>query len=366
MSTRFYYVGARRNEINLVNSLTPVVASGQFYYAPDPSWTFINSSYAFTAPGGGMVMLSECPPDQVNGSFAIATSLTANISNAVVVNSSCACFAACSKPLLAPVTISGTVRGQFQMQESTATNDGYPRVVIYVISRDGRTRRGTLLAGAVGSNEATVSPNWTNRFCPAQQAVTPVACQAGDRIMVEIGIRTPVTGTSKGASFALPQGATDLAVNETDFITSIVLSAAKPWIEFSQDLLFEPQKMTVLNLPMVEPSLAGGGVDVLPPTIDALSPAPGVLTPAQPISFQINDPKGVKFALVYVFYPDLGNKSELVWDGVGFRPEFAGASSFDAELDLTQLRFSVLRNGGWPAPPSLEIKAVDGAGNVRL
>ena len=363
MSTRLYYVGAKRNDLNFVNSAM-VLGSGQFYYAVDSSWTGYSATYQFLATGMGQVMLCESPNDQVGGGFNIGTGISVSAAP-VIVNSNYAGLMAVSKPLLAPVTISGTLRGQMMWTQSTAASDGFTRVVAYVISRDGRTRRGTLLAGAVGSNEFSLSPTYTNRFCPPVTSVTPVACQAGDRIIVEVGNRISTAGSGKGGSCTFPQGVGDLAVNETENVSSVLLSTNKPWLEFSQDLFFEPQRAAVIGLPLVEPSLGAGGVDVLPPTIDALTPPPGALTPAQPVSFQINDPSGVKFALVYVFYPDLAGKSELVWDGIAFRPEFAGSSLLDAEPDLTQLRFTVLRNGGWPAPPAFEIKAVDGKGNVR-
>jgi hypothetical protein len=146
-----------------------------------------------------------------------------------------------SEPLLADVTISGTVKGIIRALESAAAADLCAQMLIKVVSRDGGTVRGTLLAhdGSALSNEFDAA-TLTNRKFPrnwsgAGTALSSVAALAGDRIVVEIGWRaynassTSYTGTLEIGD----SGSAWLAEDETSTIQD------NPWIEFSQDLAFE-------------------------------------------------------------------------------------------------------------------------------
>ncbi len=140
---------------------------------------------------------------------------------------------------LAAQTISGTVKGQIRTSEENADADYRAQVVIRVVSEDGSSVIGTLLAadGSALSSEFAVT-TLTNRKFPLA-AVSPatlssLAVSEGDRIVVEIGNRSHNSHTTnRQALFNLGSApTTDLAEDET------TTTANRPWIEFSDDITF--------------------------------------------------------------------------------------------------------------------------------
>ncbi|MEV6309987.1 hypothetical protein AB0M10_15480 [Streptomyces sp. NPDC051840] len=130
-----------------------------------------------------------------------------------------------STPALRAGTVTGTVAWVLGLVESNVNLNAYVHVHIYVTAGDTATVRGTLLADHVGTTEfgaaaAGVASN-------GSPAVTPVAVQAGDRIVVELGYRASATTTGYSVTLNYGgKGVTDLAAGAT--------TVANPgWIEFS-------------------------------------------------------------------------------------------------------------------------------------
>lgn len=130
-------------------------------------------------------------------------------------------------------TITGTVKGQVMCLENDGAINARSQLVIRVVSEDGLTIRGVLVA----AHAAALSSEWAaglrNRKAPLAAlspfAVTPVVTQSGDRIVVEIGALAGDNGIDTiEMSFSDNQGA-DLPEDETSGI-----AAGDPWIEFSQ------------------------------------------------------------------------------------------------------------------------------------
>lgn len=161
-----------------------------------------------------------------------------------------------TRPLTAQ-SISGTMKGQVWTRESSASADMMAQMTAYVVSEDGTTNRGTLLAvnNAALTNEILASTTqyrntrFPRGYAGAGQAISTVNAQDGDRIVLEIGIRAAnVSGTSfnYGLMLCSSSSTTDLAENETDLLTFNTLTAAstpnRTWFEFSADLSFRQRE----------------------------------------------------------------------------------------------------------------------------
>lgn len=144
-----------------------------------------------------------------------------------------------SNPLAAQ-TISGTIKGQILAREAAAGTNARAQIVVKVVSNDGSTVRGVLYGPDVAalSSEFIVTTGATeNRMIPrgGAQAVSAVACQAGDRLMIEIGHRNDGINTGV-VRMASEVGATlDLPEDETTGSAAGILAA---WIELSHTLVW--------------------------------------------------------------------------------------------------------------------------------
>lgn len=143
-----------------------------------------------------------------------------------------------SDPLAIAQTITGTVKGIFRCMESNAAADQRAQVNIRVLSRDGVTVRGTLLAHNAAALTSEFATTLTNRKFPLAwvdggATLTPVAALAGDRVCVEIGFRQHAAGAQTGTIELGDSHASDLAEDETS------TSQFNPWLEFSEPLQFE-------------------------------------------------------------------------------------------------------------------------------
>lgn len=143
-----------------------------------------------------------------------------------------------SPPLNGNQTISGAIKGQMKASESTsAASDLRAQVVIRVLSNDGTTVRGTLVASDTAALSSEFALNTrTNRKFPRGSPVTPTSVNAldTDRIVVEIGYRKHENNTSNRTGIIQignPTG-TDLSEDETS------TAADTPWIEFADTLVF--------------------------------------------------------------------------------------------------------------------------------
>lgn len=138
-------------------------------------------------------------------------------------------------------TITGTVKGQIYSAESISDTDACSEVAIRVLSGDGATVRGTLLAGFRGAlaNEfpaGTFASTGTNRYFPASVAVSSVAAETGDRIVIELG-GAIYKGSGSARYLQLWLGddeVEDAPEDETD----TNFPTKNPWIEFSQSIIF--------------------------------------------------------------------------------------------------------------------------------
>ena len=130
---------------------------------------------------------------------------------------------------IAAQTISGTVKIQARAGEGHNSLNAYDRVRLVVVSNDGGTLRGTLLALAAYKNtEFNVGGDINKTFADGD-ALTSVVAQANDRIVLELGCNQ--------ASYAAiahivcgDDSATDLPENETE------TSTYNPWLEFSMNI----------------------------------------------------------------------------------------------------------------------------------
>ncbi len=150
-------------------------------------------------------------------------------------------YQAISTPLRAQ-TISGYVKGIALANENLDTADACAQLIIRLLSNDGTVVRGTLLApdnSALSNEFNTTSQNrkFPRNWSGSGVALSPVAAQAGDRLVIEFGYRrsgdSGITRSILVYSGA-NSGSSDAAENETDTTTT------NPWVEFSQDLLFFP------------------------------------------------------------------------------------------------------------------------------
>lgn len=130
-------------------------------------------------------------------------------------------------------TITGTVKGQIRVYEGEDDDDACRALVIRVVSNDGATVRGTLLAHFPSSLESEWATSATNRyFPPSGTSVTSVDAQAGDRLLIEIGVRRFAANSGYHRYRMGDNASSDLPEDETS------TSDYNPWIEFSQTLDF--------------------------------------------------------------------------------------------------------------------------------
>jgi hypothetical protein len=146
-----------------------------------------------------------------------------------------------SNPIAAQ-TISGTIKGQVCCRESNAAANATVAVSIRIVSNDGATERGTLLAISASDNTAATPPEMatslTNRRLQnvnesASLALTNQTAQNGDRIVIELGFREVYGNTNRNIQLSLgDDSASNLPENDTD------VNTYNPWIEFSQTIIF--------------------------------------------------------------------------------------------------------------------------------
>jgi hypothetical protein len=109
---------------------------------------------------------------------------------------------------------------------------------------------------------------------------------------------------------------------------------------------------------------ASGGGDGTRPSVYDFSPAPGTpITPSTAITFKVADETALRSVMVWAKYPD--GRSELIYDGDSFEPEFATYSTVTAGTfgSLVGFSFSIRRYHGWQAAPEIRTRATDRGGN---
>ena len=140
-----------------------------------------------------------------------------------------------SAPISGSGTMSGTFSGLVRVLQSVAAADMAAQIVARVVSNDGQTVRGTLYAGDAGGlgNEfplTTAVSKWfpKDAWVGNPIAISSVAYQDGDRVVLEIGYRahnwsaTSYTGTLRFGD------ASGSDITDEDQTTDY-----NPWVEFS-------------------------------------------------------------------------------------------------------------------------------------
>ena len=131
--------------------------------------------------------------------------------------------------------VSGTVKGQFQCLEANAANNLFLTLKVYIVSNDGTTEKETLLA-ITRDTTNELATSLTNRNFPST-AITAADLEAGDRIVVEVGLGgTPTAaGGTQGHNGSIRWGCNasggDLAENDTETGTTF-----RGWVEFSDTI----------------------------------------------------------------------------------------------------------------------------------
>lgn len=203
MATRLYF------QYGVVPSLAP---------AYDPAWEK-TGSYRYT-----------CSPVKQGTAFTEINTYESSSS----VNYDAAIAQFISDPLAAQ-TINGTIKGQILARESAAAADLALAIVVRVVSALG-VPRGTLLSyfpDPIGTAELSAGAA-VNRYIPVSIAISELAVQAGDRLVIEIGFRAfnAVTTTYYTYLTVGDAGATDLPEDEAE------VTYLNPWIEFSGSLVW--------------------------------------------------------------------------------------------------------------------------------
>lgn len=137
---------------------------------------------------------------------------------------------------LAAQTVSGNVKAIIRASEAATNGDFRSQMNIRIVGWEGNVFRGTLLAHGTGALASEWATTLTNRKFPvnyagAGGALTPVAAQLGDRLVVEVGFRCHGTNTN-GTIDIGDASLTDLAEDE------VGTAQDNPWIEFDNDLVF--------------------------------------------------------------------------------------------------------------------------------
>jgi hypothetical protein len=126
-------------------------------------------------------------------------------------------------------TISGTVRVVRMAFESNADAEFLTHLHIWVVQSDGSTVRGVLLADSIG---ATEWPTTEQAIDTGAIALSAVAAEVGDRIVVEWGYRATNSHTTGRSGRAWHGG------NAADLAPGGTATTDVGWIEFSHDFVW--------------------------------------------------------------------------------------------------------------------------------
>lgn len=203
------------------------------YYLPSTGAAAVNPGFDAGWEYVGSVARRKCVTTKISSSMTTFTQTeTSSTANEDMLVSQYV-----SDPIGAQ-TITGTVKGQILAKESGSSGDQRAQLLIKVVSNDGSTVTGTLLAmdTTALSNEFPTSTS-TNRKFPkgwsgAGTSLSSVTSNNNDRIVIEIGARkgdTSSTNFITTLTFGDDNGS-DLPEDETTTTTN------NPWIEFSMTI----------------------------------------------------------------------------------------------------------------------------------
>lgn len=157
-----------------------------------------------------------------------------------------------SDPLVAQTIIGQTLTMQMRAIETLATNNMFVTWVVKVVSNDGGTVRGTLVA-ITRDNVEVDAATLTNRSLVL--ATNALAILDGDRLVFEIGTGGVATVSHDSSLRIGDADATDLPVNDTTTTDN------SPWLEFQQVLVFQAATVDIFRIlrPSSFSGLGSGG-----------------------------------------------------------------------------------------------------------
>lgn len=108
---------------------------------------------------------------------------------------------------------------------------------------------------------------------------------------------------------------------------------------------------------------AFSGGDSVPPDVAVVSPAPGsIISASTPLVVDVTDDSGqLRRAILAVDLAGL-QLEEIAHNGDRFGPRYQGSTNSVAAI-ANGFRYTLLRDGGWPAAPTLWAEALDTSGN---
>jgi len=260
---------------------------------------------------------------------------------------------------LAAQTISGTVKGQMRCRTNNAAGLSYTAARLLVLTPTG-TVRGVLrelLAQADTSGGLAFTTSATNRKIFRDGTLSSVDCLAGDRVALEIGVRS--TNATGFITVNATCSATDLPENETTTTDNA------PWIEFSTPLVFLGSGIGVSagGDPSAGSALVTSTEDTTEPTLSNFTPADGAtLAKYDTVAFDVTDDTDVTTQVsAYIVSTDT---AELVWNGDGFENQY----STSTRTAITNGYHYVLRRvRGWPTGGvRIRVRVVDSGGNIGV
>lgn len=148
-----------------------------------------------------------------------------------------------SAPLAAQTIPGGsTVKAQIACRERDIDCNAMAQMVAYVVSGDGSTVRGTLVAAhsQALTSELSTNASGVNRKFPLSSLVPysvpgDVEVQEGDRLVFEVGARVGDNSVDTCTIFIRDDAGADLPEDEATLGT-----AGDPWIELSVSVAFQP------------------------------------------------------------------------------------------------------------------------------
>lgn len=141
-----------------------------------------------------------------------------------------------SPPLNGAQSVTGTYSLVSRVRElDVADNINKRWRMVYVVSLDGSTLRGTSVTNAATASTAEFSTSLTGQQHATGGTLSTVNALDGDRIVVEMGFGESTTGTSPIWETVLGGNGTDHANANGDTTGTV------PWVEFSPDFLFDPE-----------------------------------------------------------------------------------------------------------------------------
>lgn len=210
MATRFYYEGVAAG----VPTLTP---------AFDAAWGVTGQAVR------RFLSLAADSGNSARETFAVAETTATNPVNVLA-------FQFISAPLAAQTISAQTLKGVIRVAEANLDADYDAQMVVRVVSNDGTSVVGTLMGAHSNALASEFNTVFQDRKFPLNEinpfTVTSVTASAGDRLVVEIGVRSYNTHTtSRNATFLIGTGA-PLTTDAADVNTG-GNDSDRPWMEFS-------------------------------------------------------------------------------------------------------------------------------------